>query len=283
MIALTDTETTGLSQSDQVCELATVLLEVREVLVPSENDYSTSHTSRREVTVVDMFTSLVRPSCSMSVGAQATHHIPPEDLLAADSMTDMLMRRGLPEYGHYPIARLVTDEKPEDDTIDIRKMLVSPYDVVFCAHNAEFDRRLLIQSGVHETLLPSRTICTYKCARHLYKDSERYSNQHLFVHLGLDPLFAVIGPPHRALPDLTFTGAILVHMLREHSVDELVALTEKPVLLEKWSFGKHRGTRFRDLDTGMLQWIVGKDFGDDEKYTARYWLDVKTGKREHRD
>jgi exodeoxyribonuclease X len=181
-------------------------------------------------------------------------------------MVELLLARGMPEYGHN-----VDTNNPI--------LTVAPEDIVFCAHNAKFDRQMLIQSGVHPALLPEHTICTWKCARHLYPDEAKYSNQSLRYSLGLDPLFLTIGPPHRALPDVAVTGALLVHMLKEHTVEELVELTGKPVLLKRMTFGKYSGKLWEDVDVSYLRWLLGQDFGEDEKYTARYWLNVKESTR----
>ena len=259
ILAVVDTETTGLADNDEVCELGVAVLHASETRV-------------EKTRLLGVWRTFIKPSCSMSVVARATHHITDEELADAPSMTELLLKRGIPEFGHSTMVKFDTTMYGE---------VIEPADVVFIAHNAEFDRKLLKQSGMHESILPPRTICTYKCSRHLWPDAERHSNQVLrYVH-NLQPLFKLDGPPHRVLPDVAITAAILVKMLETHTINQLVELTNQPVLLSKCGFGKNRGVLWMNLDAGFLSWVLARDFGADEKYTAQYWLDVKQGRRQH--
>lgn len=219
-VVVVDTETTGVSEIDQVVELALV--------------------------TAKSWSSLVRPSCPVSPEARAAHHITDEELADAPTMANLLERRGLPEFA------------PSSET-------------VLVAHNAEFDRRVLIQSGVPVSLLPERTICTWRCALHLWPDAPRHSNQVLRYYLDLDvpPLDM---SPHRALPDALVTLALLNRMLLECTMERLVKITAEPALLGVVRFGKYRGTRWQDLESGYLRWILKQDFDEDARHTARHWL-----------
>lgn len=257
ILAVTDTETTGLADNDQVCEMGIALLV--------------------DTKIEHIWRSFVNPTCTMSIGARATHHITDEELVSAPTMTEMLLRRGLPEFGRLPEAAnaqgaIYFPEQSEN----LSALQLQPQDVVFAAHNAAFDRRMLVQSGIHPDLLPIQTICTWKCSRHLYPDAPGHSNQILRYYLDIQPAFEVEGVPHRALPDVAVTMGILLKMLEQNTPEKLIELTATPVLLEKASFGRFRGKLWRDFDVGMLRWVLGKDFDEDEKYTAQYWLNEKT-------
>ena len=253
-LVVVDVESTGLEDTDQVCELALVTLGVES----STKDRGKDWKDKWQVT--GAWSSLVKPSCPISIPARATHHITDAELKDARSMPGLLLKRGFPEFG------VTSTGGP----------LVS--DPIFCAHNAEFDRRMLVQSGVHPSLLPAKTICTWRCALHLYPDSPVHSNQVLRYYLEVEPETTLgVSLPHRALPDALVTAAILCRMLELESAERLVELTSTPVLLSKVSFGQHRGKYWRDLDVGMLRWVLSKDFKEDEKFTAKYWLDEKTG------
>lgn len=234
--AVTDTETTGVEQEDQVVELAICVL----------------GGSR--------WSSLVKPSCPVSHEARAAHHITDAELQTAWTMAEILERRGLPEYGHLPERDACATEP------DWRRE-----DVVFVAHNADFDRKMLLQSGVPEDVLPTRTICTWRCALHLFPDAPRHSNQVLRYYLGLI-VPKLNAPPHRAMPDAVVTTVLLARMLKECSAEMLLELTTQPALLSRITFGKYRGMRWRDLDPGYLNWILGQNFDEDAKHTARHWL-----------
>lgn len=235
--AVTDTETTGTEQGDQVVEIAICVLGEKT-----------------------RWSSLVKPSVLVTHEARAAHHITDEELRTAWTMEEILERRGLPEYGHLPEKEACAAEP------DWRRE-----DVVFVAHNAEFDRRMLLQSGVPEDVLPPRTICTWRCALHLFPDAPRHSNQVLRYYLDL-VVPKLKAPPHRAMPDVVVTSALLVRMLEERSAEELLQLTLQPALLSRVNFGKYRGMRWQDLDSGYLSWILGQDFDEDARHTARHWL-----------
>ena len=243
-LAVVDVETTGLTEQDQVVELAIVSL------TPGDLSWR----------ALPQWSTLIRPSCPVSVQARATHHIGNDELRDAPSVAALLLRRGLPELGH-PGESEVANVPAVDD-------------VVLVAHNAGFDRRMLVQSGVHPDLLPPRTICTWRVALHLFPDAPSHSNQVLRYYLGVDvPLCGLA--PHRALADALTTAAILEQMLETETVERLLELTTLPVLLRTVRFGQHRGKLWEDLDPGMMRWILKRDFGDDEKYTAQHWLDKK--------
>lgn len=248
-LIVVDTETSGLEETDQVCELALVTLK-----------YSDPVVTKRSWFIADAWSSLVKPSCPISIPARATHHITDAELANAPSMTSLLLKRGLPEFGATSVGGpLVTDP-------------------VFCAHNAAFDRRMLEQSGVHPSLLPTKTICTWRCSLHLFPDSPGHSNQVLRYFLNVTPESCDL-PPHRALPDALTTAAILCRMLEVESAERLVELTSTPVLLSRVHFGQHRGKYWRDLDVGMLRWVLSpqRKFDEDTCHTARYWLNEKAG------
>lgn len=243
LLAVTDCETSGLEETDQIVELAIVTLSDKG---KQKSQWST----------------LIRPSCPISLGARATHHITDAELADAPSVTEMLLSRGLPEFG-----------RPPNGLSNLAKA----NDIVLVAHNAEFDRRMLVQSGIHPDLLPRRTICTYKVSLHMFPDAPGHSNQVLRYYLGVEPPKCDL-PPHRALPDALVTAAILSHMLQLDTAERLVELTSTPVLLKKVHFGQHRGKLWSELDSGMLQWVLKKKFDEDVMHTARYHLNARQGR-----
>lgn len=116
----------------------------------------------------------------------------------------------------------------------------------------------------------AKWICTFKCALRLWPDAPSHSNQALRYWLdpvGLDR--AIASRSHRALPDAYVTAFLLREMLREATVEQLVAWTREPALLTKIAFGKHRGKRWAEVDAGFLRWILTKDFDEDVLLTAR--------------
>ncbi len=230
-IAVADTETTGLGETDEVLEIAVVYLD-------EDGKAAMSHT-------------LIRPSVPVNVAARATHHISDEMLLAAPTMAEALAK----------MPGLLTAD-------------------VLAAHNAEFDLRMLRQSGVSLKILPPRTICTYRCALHLFPDAPAHGNQVLRYHLGLGAPENGDLPTHRALSDAIVTAKLLIRMLEERSINQLVELTQMPVLLNTVRFGKHAGKLWQDVESDYLQWVLSKnDFNPDVTHTARHWLTERRKRR----
>lgn len=140
----------------------------------------------------------------------------------------------------------------------------------FAAHNAQFDRRFAPFEG--------RWICTWKCALIAWPDAESHSNQYLRYWLGIEDHEALEGlAPHRALYDAICTAGILQHLKAQFSIEEMIEITSQSALLPRIGFGKHRGSKWSDVDAGYLRWVLGQDFDANTKHTAQYWLDRPEG------
>lgn len=195
--------------------------------------------------------SLVRPNCPISFGAMSTHHITERMVEDAPGVHEALGECGF----------VVEDEA----------------DTVLVFHNAGFDRKFL-----PPPLQELRYVCTWRCALHLLPNAESHRNGALWYELGLShPMPMEAGRmPHRALFDALMTADIMRHMLgmvRDQSIAEdplvhLVWLSQQPVLLTKFSFGKHSGEPIPDIPTSYLHWITGQDFDEDVIHTARTHL-----------
>lgn len=214
-----DTETTGFEPETNG------LVEVAAVYGP-ENFYHT----------------LVHPGeHTMSFGAQATHHIRPDQL---------------------------TDAPTPDDAMKLLGLCPPPSEAVLVFHNAEFDRKFL------PMLADAPYICTYRCAMQLVPDAESHSNGALWYELGLHREMPpeAGSMPHRALFDALMTFDIVEWMLKQKTIEELIAMTTGPILLKKCRFGKHRDVLWEKIPKDYLQWCLRQDFDDDIKHTCRYWL-----------
>jgi exodeoxyribonuclease X len=140
---------------------------------------------------------------------------------------------------------------------------------VICAHNAAFDQKF-VPSG--EAVAP--WICTWKCALRAWPDAPGHGNQVLRYWLGLKPDLPKDLYPHCALYDAIVTAGILQKLLETWPEEELIAISFEPALLPKVRFGKkHYGSRWADVPKDYLRWILGQDFDENVRYTARYWLD----------
>lgn len=187
--------------------------------------------------------SLVRPTGPISFGAMSTHHITEEMVADAPGPQEALGRIGFAQ---------------EDET-----------NTVLVFHNAQFDRKFL-----PPLLQECRYICTWRCALHLLPGAESHKNGSLWYELGLShPMPEEAGRmPHRALFDALMTWDILQWMLISLTLDDLVHMTQQPVTLAKFRFGKHSGQPIEEVPTTYLHWICGQDFDEDVLHTARVHL-----------
>lgn len=148
--------------------------------------------------------------------------------------------------------------------------------IAFAAHNAKHEQSLI--SAELTRGLP--WICTYKTAIRLWPDMASHSNGSVRYHLnpeGLDREKA--SPVHRAMPDAYVTAHTLLEALKTTSWSDLADWSTKPVLMPRCKVGKWRGdgkgTPYKDVDSGFLSWMLGKDFSEDDLYTARWHLEQR--------
>ena len=175
----------------------------------------------------ESYRSLVIPSTEMSVEALSVHHI--TDLTGAISWKEVQ------EY--------LTEGNDCTDP------------VVYVAHNAVFEKQFFNPEG-------SRWIDTYKCALKLYPKAPRHTNQVLKYYLEI-PDEPIHHPPHRALPDCYVTAEILKKMLDKVSVEAMIRVSSEPPYLTTITFGKHRGTAYKDLPDSYLNWLSKQTEMDD--------------------
>lgn len=196
----------------------------------------------QSMTVKNLWRSFASPEGLIPSEVKAVHHIVEEDLAGSPALSD----------------------------------LWSPFwegcgtDDIVAAHNAAFERHFHPGDG-------RAWIDTYKCALMIWPDAPAHSNQSLRYWLNLDSSSAfnreLAMPPHRALPDAYVTAHILLKMLNECSVYDLLSVSERPALLSKLGFGKHRGMKFSDVPVDYLQWIRDQsNISEDVKFTAVHWI-----------
>lgn len=191
--------------------------------------------------------SVCNPGIPITPDARAAHHIR-DDEVAGSPAPLLALQRLLADHGS------VSGER------------------VYVAHNAAYDRSFL-QRLMESLGIVNRWICTWRCAMHLWPDAPSYKNQTLRYWLDLQPEVPSGLYPHRALYDAIVTEEILQCMLRQRRVEELIQMSQSPVLLTKVSFGKHRGDLWERVPTSYLQWVSRQsDMDEDTLHTARYYL-----------
>jgi exodeoxyribonuclease X len=179
---------------------------------------------------------LFRPRGDISFHAMAVHHLTPEHFRPDD---------------------------PHCDEYALREMFAEPADVMV-AHSARFERGFIADTA-HGGL---PWICTLRSAKQAWPEAPGHSNQVLRYWRGLrlDP--ALADPAHRAGPDAWVTAHILMHLLAEHSVEQLIGWTAEPRRLDRIPFGKHRGRPWSEAPDDYLRWMTGQGDMDAEVVAA---------------
>ena len=125
--------------------------------------------------------------------------------------------------------------------------------VVFIAHNASFDHRFLkdfMQDDV-------KTLCTLKCARHIYPDAANHKQGTLAAMLGIE---VPREKAHSADGDLDVLLQLLKRMCMDAdcSLEQLMHIQNIPRVIAKMPFGMHKGTKLEDLPKSYVTWLLTK-------------------------
>ncbi|RUM68102.1 MAG: 3'-5' exonuclease, partial [Sulfurovum sp.] len=156
------------------------------------------------------------------------------------------------------------------------------------AHNILFDLGMLEKEGFvnHYTLID-----TLRCAKHLLPDSPYHRLQYLryALELYLDEgveaeKLGVSINAHEAIGDVLVMKLLLsklVLLAKEQFPDEnpmqtLAKLTQTPVLIKTFKFGKYKGREIADIateDRGYLKWMrTNMDLDEDIVFTLDTYL-----------
>ncbi|RYG33893.1 MAG: DNA polymerase III subunit epsilon [Burkholderiales bacterium] len=146
--------------------------------------------------------------------------------------------------------------------------------VALAAHRAAFEQRFCTP---RLTGAPP-WICTWKCALRLWPNLTSFSNQMLRYQRMPEGLDRDMGlPAHRALPDAYVTAHHLRDMLRQTTVEQLVAWSLEPGVLPRVPSGPDRGKPFDSLTVQVLQ-NLARDRDIDVRFTATRELDRRDGR-----
>ncbi len=155
---------------------------------------------------------------------------------------------------------------------------------ILVAHNAKFDIAMLQSEGIK---VPE-SICTLRLARYLDDEQEipEYNLQFLRYYYEIEVEVA----PHSADGDVIVLEAIFNHLLKsaqekapqaseEEIIQRMIDISNNPVLIKKFTFGKYVGVKVEDIvqkDRQYLNWLkkTKEDEGTDEDwlYTLKHYL-----------
>ena len=160
----------------------------------------------------------------------------------------------------------------KDDHTEVKNRLVDlgrEPDVVFVAHNAEFDRRVLEQYGI----TTPRWICTKKVAQ-AWHDFDSYGLQYLRYKLDKKGKYHYIRfNAHDAMQDVQCL-ALVFELLVSHkmwsippelALEEMERVTNEPAIVRRMPFGAHRGKLLTEIPKDYLAWAIAniKDMSAD--------------------
>jgi exodeoxyribonuclease X len=239
IIRIFDIESCGLATADmQAVEVATVDLISLDERLDAQG--------RPEWTRGRMWSSLVNPGRKIPVSAMAVHHITDEMVAGAPTFEQLLSA--------------LTDGDP-----------------IFAAHHLRFDLGAWEVSSRGAGLPdPARCLCSYKAAVTAWPDAPGHKNQELRYWLGLKLADPSLAQPHRALGDAYVTAAIVRRLLRELTVEQMIEIAAKPLLLPYFTFGKHAMRPIDELPGDYLGWVVQNvTDNEDVQHTARHHLEKR--------
>ena len=239
-----DTETTGASEEDRIIQLGYLVLDAKNIEV--HNEFCSSEVE-------------------IKYGAMEVHHITPEMLEGKPTCVETMAYQ-----------RLVS---------------LNTSDNYMIIHNAPFDLGMLAKEGFE---LEMRLIDTLRCAKHVFDDEEAHRLQYFRYKMGLykeEPKesenLGVEIKAHDAIGDV-ITLKLFLTKLKERVIERypgsnplemMIELSQKPVLIKKMRFGKHKGKLLEEVaqsDAGYLNWALEnmKEMDQDLRYSINYYLEA---------
>jgi len=196
----------------------------------------------RSLEVIATFDTLVDPGVPIPAEASAIHHLTNRHVAGAPSI--------------------------EKATADLAEFI---YGTPVAAHNAPFDASFLPS-------IQGPWLCTRRLAGHAFPDAPSRANQVLRYWLDLRVDTKGLAP-HRALSDCLVTAEILAACVRKIlsvnpqsdilSVENLRAIAEQPIFIQKMPFGKHKGEDLKNIPASYLKWLLGTDIDPDLLYSLQ--------------
>jgi len=150
------------------------------------------------------------------------------------------------------------------------------------AHNVKYDLKMLSMSGFKYM---GDVIDTLRCTKHLIPECEQFSLQFLRYELKLYKLENQEASTcniqnlsaHNAISDALHVKLLYEYLLDISTCRELVELSSKNVLIQKFEFGKYSGRYIEEIsmcDRSYLEWMLGNisDLDEDLRYSIEYYI-----------
>ena len=157
------------------------------------------------------------------------------------------------------------------------------------AHNINFDLGMLKKEGFENRM---KLIDTLRCAKHLYPDSNAHRLQYFRYSLDLYKdeqneanKYGITIKAHDAIGDVLVMKLLLSKLVAKvkekyrgvNPMLKLEELTNIPVYMKIFKFGKYKGEQIEDIarsDAGYIKWMLKSlDLDEDLKYTLERVLE----------
>lgn len=239
---LFDTETTGATEEDRIIQVGAMIVHGKDE--------------------VEVFDELCKAEVPISLEAMEIHNITPDVIENQPSYAELHFAKKLEEYN--------TKEN------------------YLIAHNINFDLGMVKKEGFenHYTLID-----TLRCAKHLLPDLPYHRLQYLRYALELYKIegaeahkLNITIKAHDAIGDVLVMKLLLSKLVsltkvqypNENIMEKLAELTQTPVMLTTFKFGKHKGKRIEDVvkeDLSYIKWMRSNmEMDEDLAFTLDYYL-----------
>lgn len=157
------------------------------------------------------------------------------------------------------------------------------------AHNISFDLGMLKKEGFINSM---KLIDTLRCSKHLFPDSNYHRLQYFRYSLGLykdeqkeADKHGIVIKAHDAIGDVIVMKLLLSKLVAKvkeqyphiNPMVKLEELTNTPVFMKSFKFGKYKGDKIEDIsrsDAGYIKWMLKSlELDEDLKYTLERVLE----------
>ncbi len=237
-IIILDTETTGTLQEDRICQLSYLVVDTSGNILEVHDDLCT-------------------PPLAIKYESMAVHHITPQMIINKPICVDTTAFKRLNE--------LNTNQN------------------LMVIQNAKFDLDMLAKEGFEFKM---QLIDTFRVLRAKYPlDGTSHGLQYKRYQWGLyekeqeiiDKLGVTINA-HDALGDVIVLKNLFDKLVGEISIDAMIKLCNKPILLEYMPMGKFKGKQIREIalnERDTLNYMLSKmDLDEDIVYSFNHHLEA---------
>jgi DNA polymerase III epsilon subunit-like protein len=240
---LFDTETTGNQEHDRI-------IQIGAMIVHSKDE-------------IEVYNELCSTEVPISLEAMEVHNITPDVI------------ENQPPYSELTFVKRLNELNQKENYL--------------IAHNINFDLEMIKKEGFENQYT---LIDTLRCAKHLLPDSPYHRLQYLryalklYMEEGVEAAKQNITiKAHDAIGDVLVMKLLLSKLVAlakeqfpedKNPMDTLVKLTDTPVLMKKFKFGKYKDKEIAEIckaDSGYIKWMKNNlDLDEDMKFTLDYYL-----------